>query len=536
MVSEAFVCMIPITNDLTVNSKKDMKIIGLLLAAMLPTTLVAQVDVDYEVGLAANAGNSDLAPHYIMANQGGVTTQRHGALLHAGAWHPMDTTSRLSWGAGIDMWGGWASDVTYHRYRYADNPLRTVEGTINNPQHPARLWLQEAFVEGKYRGVQLMMGAKRHQSPMVDDELSSGDLTWSATARPMVGARAGFVNFQSIPFTRGWVQINGEVGYYKPGDDKWLENHYNYYNHFITTGWWMNYKYLHLRSNPNKPLVVTLGMQAACQFGGTNVFYERGVETRRVNQRANLEAFFKALIPGSGGSNKGDDFVEGNHLGTWDLRADYTLSNGHRLGVYHQHIWEDGSGIGWRNGFDGLWGLEYKTAQPSVVDGAVLEYLDLTNQSGPIHWAPGDHPGTSMTNETTGGDDYYNNYAFNGYQVRGLALGSPMAVAPIYNTDGYMRFVHTRVHAVHAAVQGHFASEWSYRLMASRRQGCGTSLMPLDEASTTSLMAQVGYAPKSLRGLQCKLMFASDHGSLLGNNFGALLNLSYTGNLTLGKK
>ena len=517
----------------------------LLLAVMVPMAIAAQVNVNYEVGLTANAGDSELAPHYIMANRGGVVTQQYSTLLHAGLWHPMDTTRRLSWGAGVEAWGGWASNTTYlNNYQYREEVIegdgytgyKYIPFGTENPQHPARVWLQEAFVEGKYRGVQLVLGAKRHESPMVNDCLSSGDLVWSQNARPLMGARAGFVNFQTIPFTRGWVQINGEVGYYKPGDNKWLENHYNYYNHFVTTGWWMNYKYLHLRSNPNKPLVVTLGMQAACQFGGDNVFYEQGKEVRRVKQKANAEAFFKALIPGSGGSNKGDEFFEGNHLGTWDVRADYTLRNGHRLSAYHQHIWEDGSGIGFRNGFDGLWGLEYKAPTRSWVDGAVIEYLDLTNQSGPIHWAPGDHEGTPMTSETTGGDDYYNNYAFNGYQVRGMALGTPMATAPIYNTDGYMRFVHNRVRAFHAAVQGHIGQQWHYRLMGSRRTAWGTTLMPMPKATCTSLMAEVGYAPARVKGLQVKATLATDHGSLLGNNVAGMVNITYTGNFTLGKK
>ena len=249
----------------------------LLLAALLPLAMAAQVEVSYEAGLTANAGNNELAPHYIMANHGGVVTQQFSTLLHGGIWHTMDTTRRLSWGAGVEAWGGWASTAAYWQVNNSsssafpsggDDPASSsaepffVMPPINH-QRPANVWLQQAWVEGKYRGVQLVLGAKRHESPMVNDCLSSGDMVWSQNARPLVGARAGFVNFQTIPFTRGWVQINGEVGYYKPGDNKWLEHHYNYRNHFITTGWWMNYKYLHLRSNPNKPLVVTLGMQAA---------------------------------------------------------------------------------------------------------------------------------------------------------------------------------------------------------------------------------------------------------------------------------
>ena len=47
----------------------------LLLAALLPLAMAAQVEVSYEAGLSANAGNNELAPHYIMANHPGTRTR-----------------------------------------------------------------------------------------------------------------------------------------------------------------------------------------------------------------------------------------------------------------------------------------------------------------------------------------------------------------------------------------------------------------------------------------------------------------------------
>ena len=140
-----------------------------------------------------------------------------------------------------------------------------------------------------------------------------------------------------------------------------------------------------------------------------------------------------------------------------------------------------------------------------------------------------------MTSETTGGDDYYNNYAFNGYQARGMALGSPMAVAPICNTDGYMRFVHNRVRAIHAAVQGH-VGQWQYRVMASRRAAWGTTLMPMPKATCTSFMAEAGYTLPRVPGLQLQATLATDHGPLLGNNVAGMMNITYSGNFTIGRK
>ena len=506
----------------------------LTLAAMLPIALAAQTQLDWEAGVTVNAGgDSQLAPYYISSNRGGTVTQQYSTLFNAGISHKMDTTTRLSWGAGVELWGGWASSATYGLL-----PPPGWASAAMRDEHPARAWVQQAWLEGKYRGVFLTLGAKHSGSPLLNDRLSSGDLIHSANARPMVGASAGFVNFQSVPFTRGWLQIKGEVGYFKPADNKWLENHYNYYNHLLTTGWWLNYKNIYFRSNPNKPFVVTLGLQAACQFGGTTVTYSGGNEMECVEQKADAEAFFKSLIPMSGGTRKGDKaFFAGNHLGSWDIMLSYRLPAGSKVKAYYQSPWEDGSSLGKRNGFDGLWGLEYESATPSWLSGAVIEYIDMTNQCGPIHWAPADHDGTTLTTKVTGMDDYYNNYAYNGYHNRGMSLGSPMLRSPLYNQDGHLRFDHNVVRGVHAAIAGHITHEWQYRAMGSWRKSWGSMVQPITPALTaTSLMVEAVYKPASVAGLQCTAQLALDRGKLYGNNFGALLAITYHGNFTLGKR
>ena len=112
-----------------------------------------------------------------------------------------------------------------------------------------------------------------------------------------------------------------------------------------------------------------------------------------------------------------------------------------------------------------------------------------------------------------------------------------------------MRFVHTRVRAFHAAVTGHIGSQWQYRLMASRRAGWGTTLMPMTKATYTSLLAEAAFTHASLNGLQIKAMLATDHGTLglsevsgqgasrsKKTNVGGLLSITYSGNFTIGKK
>lgn len=514
-------------------------ILCLILAMIVGGSIAWATDsiaVDYNVGLTINTGDSEFAPYHIASNRGGTVTQQHSVLLSASIKHDMDTTRRLSWGAGAELWGGWSSSVDYQRY-HASSATWSA-----NSQHPSRLWIQQLWVEGKYRSLFLTVGQKDIFADLVNRELSSGDLVMSGNARPPVGVLAGFVNYQNIPFTHGWVQIKGEYGFYRLGDGKWLGNHYNQYNNFINAHYWFNYKNIYFRTTPTKPLVFTFGAQAACQFAGTVSYFQDGKIYRRVVMKANAKAFWRTLFASGGGENPGDKaYVQGNHVGSWDIALDYKLPNGGLVRGYYQSVWEEGSGIGKLNGFDGLWGLEYRSGRPGLVTGAVVEFIDFMNQSGAIHFAykdivDEDHPyGSDIECAATGSDDYYNNYCFNGYQNRGMSIGSPMAKSPLYNTDGYMRFTDNRFRGFHMAIMGEFRSQVSYRAMLSWRKSFGTPFIPRSEPlSCTSMMLEAIYSPKWLKGLHFKAQLAHDHGKLYGgNNTGALLSIYYNGNFSI---
>ena len=487
-------------------------------------------DLKYKLGFLANAGNSELAPYYISSNCGGTTTQQYSALVYAAAklWNS-NLHKRFSWGAGLEVWGGYASSAGYQRY--AGNGQFEEQ-----KQHPARVWIQEAYLAANYRSIFAVTGQARKASPIVNGELSSGDLVWSNNARPPVGLRAGFINFQNIPFTKGWVQIQGEFGYFRQLDDKWLENHYNYYNHFITTDYWLHYKSLHLRTNPSKPVVFTIGAQSACQFGGTAKYYKDGQLDHTVKMKADAKAFWRTFIAGSGGNSTGDSFVEGNHLGTWDIALEGHLNDDKLLRAYTQWLWEDGSGIGKMNGFDGLWGIEFRQFGHYLVSGAVIEYIDFTNQSGPIHWTPNDRPGTPITSHSSGADDYYNNYIYNGYQSRGMSIGSPFVKSPLYNQDGYMRYRDNLLRGFHAAIQGWLHEDWSYRLKASYRKSWGIPIIPrAGSVDDFSMALQLNYRPSY--GPWCvNATVAMDRGNLYGNNWGGMLGITYSGAFNFKKR
>lgn len=498
------------------------------LMALLPGALHAQMSVEYEGTMTLNAGNSEFAPYYIASNHGGTLTQKYSTLLSGKLTLATDTTRRFAYGFGAEFWGGYASAVAYDHYDADHSQWGSRDLS------PARFWVQQLYAEAKYRSVLLTVGQKQHQSIVVNDRLGSGDLTWSGNSRPEPGVSMGFVNFQPVPFTQGWVQIAGQIGYYASTGGKWLKSHFSRYSSFITTSQLFHYKNIYLRTNPCKRLVFTIGMQDGCQFSGKVKDYTDGTLTNIQKMKCDVGDFFRVFIPGSGGNNEGDKFYEGNHAGSWDLMLDYKHTPAVTLRAYYQSPWEDGSGIGKQNGFDGVWGLEMRRTGIAPVTGIVVEYTDFTNQSGPLHWAPGDVPGTKVTDSATGADDYYNNYTYNGYQTLGMSIGSPFIKSPLYNTNGYMRYTDNMMRGFHMGVSGYITSQFTYRVLGSWRKSWGTPFFPrVKPVEQTSLLAEVGFVSPKVPQLSFNLQAALDRGTLYGNNFGSLLSVSYHGNLTL---
>lgn len=502
----------------------------LLLAIALATTysLSAETPLEVKGELFGNVGSGDFAPYYMMSNNGGVLTQSKTFAARASVKKDLDLSKRFSYSFGVDALAGASSSTDYIRYSADTNDW------VANPQKPASAWTQQLYGEIKYRGVFLTVGMKERTSPLLNAELGSGDFIQSNNARPLPEVRAGFVDFQNVPFTKGWLQVQGEIAFGKYIQDNWLEDHYGQYNKFINKGVWSHYKRMYLRSNPNKPFSVTVGMQAAAQFGGTVYNYQKGNLTSVDPYDVKLKDFWRIFTLRSGDDNEnfGDkQYVYGNTLGSWDFVARYRLKNKAEVKAYFQWPFEDGSGIGKLNGFDGIWGLEYDSKNDdAIVSGAVFEYIDFTNQSGPNHWAPNDNPDSEMAGEATGSDDYYNNFRYNSFMNLGMSQGTPFIRSTIYNLDGYQQVLDNRIRGFHLGVSGRIYKPLKYRLLFSYRKSWGTYSSPRTSlAENTSLMIEGIYDFRQVKGLTVKGQVAFDKGDLLGDNFGVLLSISYKG-------
>lgn len=478
---------------------------------------------EVEVSALANVSSGRFAPYFISALRHGKVTQKTGAYIDASITQHVDTMRRLSYGYGAEVLAGAATGNNYLSSVIVDpGPLAALYWQEHRLS-PPNIWLQQLYGEVKYRAVFVTAGLKEYDSPLLNSRLSSGDLIESGNARPVPQLRAGFIDFVDVPFLQGWVQINGALAYGMMADDRYNRDHNNRYNYHLTEHALYNYKYCYFRFAPDQPLSVTAGMQSAGFFGGKSTYYVGGYAKETEHHDVTLKSFFNMLIPVL---NSGEKFAEGSTLGTWDFYVRYRLRDGTSLGAYFQWPFEDGSGIARRNKMDGLWGVEYSAPRRGLLTGAVVEYLDTRDQSGPIHFAPGDYDRPDMTTEATGRDNYYNNGFYNSYANYGMSMGTPLLVSPIYNLDGYPAFACNRVQAVHIGLSGALSGRLDYRLLMGWQRGLGTYDYPYSPArEDTSVSVECLYSVDSAWSVAAQV--AVDRGKLRGNNTGALVTITY---------
>lgn len=487
---------------------------------------VGAADFDYRADVIANASTGDLAPYLLSANNGGKFTNAKG-IWQNGLLQKSMLDKHFDWGFGFEYLIGFGSDMDYDRWN-PENKSWTTKSVNSSP-----IQIQQLWAEARYRGLYLCAGMHSQPSLIVDANLSSGDITRSNNARPIPGLEIGFNDFQNIPFTNGWLQIEGRIMYGKMTDSSFKNKMFNHYNGLIGTDLWYTYKRCYFRTNPTQPLSVIVGMQTGGLFAGKTEFYRLGNLYRTENRGFHMRDLWDMFFPSEGD----EDYYKGSSLGSWDFKASYNLRNGSKITAYFEWPWEDGSGIGRRNGWDGLWGVQYDCAKAGWVSKVLFEYIDFTNQCGWLHFSHNDYPGTSIGGHADGADNYYNNSYYGPYANYGLAIGSPFIIAPAYNSDGRYEYLHNRTRGFHAAIAGNPNNEWSYSAKLSWQQAGGNGAMAAKKRySSTSALLAVNWNPECFEGVSFSAKAAFDAGKLRGNNVGVMLGITYSGNFAYANK
>ena len=459
-----------------------------------------KIKLDYSVEANIIAGGGEYTPFYLMNNRGGtVSFTPNTGYLRAAVIQDIDTSRRFSYGFGLDAMTSYNDDIPGY--------------------------VQQAYAELRFLALGLMVGSKEEYSLLWDKALSSGGWVWSGNSRPIPQVRVGIPDFVNFPWTHGTIQIKGELAYGRLVDDKYQRQIHGL-NMEYATGMLYHRKYLLLRfGKTSRHYYGIVGIDMAAHFGG-KVYRD---EKLYIQFPCDIMQYFKVFIPLAGDDNApsvDQVNVTGNHLGSY-LFAVGTRQKNWEGRIYYEHPFDDHSGMIFRNKFDGLWGIEYRSKQAyPIVGGVVVEFLETRDQSGPFLW----DQTQQIPIQVSAGDNYYDH--LKGWVHRGHTMGTPFITSPGYNADGYMKTKNNRVEALHIGIDGYITSEFDYRFLFSFQQGWGTPYIPFPKIQREfSALIESNYKPKSLQGWKFGLSVAVDAGSLIGNNWGIQFGIKKSGRL-----
>jgi hypothetical protein len=444
----------------------------------------------------------DYTPFLIAGNRYGTVPLTAGnGYLRAGTFHRQPAGRVFRWSAGLDV------IASSSRYR--------------------PVYIQQLYVEAGYRWLSLTVGSKENYSSLWDENLSSGDMVFSANARPIPEINIYTPRFTAFPGLRGVLLFRGNFAVGRSFDRDYLRQVKNSAHHYIENVLW-HHKSLHLRlMDPlqNFPLTATVGVRHHAQWGGVSTNPDVGVQPQ------SMKDFIRIILGRSGGSDASMSAqvnVLGNHYGSYDLKFGY-LSSRFDVHIYKQHFFDDMSGVELFNLPDGLYGVQVDIPAFPFVNKVVLEYLYTKNQSGPAHYITYDH---SVYPGYGGGcDEYYNNGEYTtGVSYFNRSLGSPLITSPEYNREGSIGFRNNRVRAWHLGVDGYLSRSVAWRLLMAGAEGWGTASRPfLRKTGDFVCAAKISYCHPRLEGWLFSGEIAADRGVLYGNNTGVALSVGKTG-------
>ena len=374
--------------------------------------------------------------------------------------------------------------------------------------------VQQAYVDIRYKWLGFYAGSREKSSPLLN-----GGMTWAGNARPLPQVQIGIPEYVQILPRLG---LKGEISY------GWFTDN-TYQKKQVGNGYWYtkDIKYHHkegfLRIGvPQGKWQLEIGVTLDTQFGGHKI---GGAEPGDLGN--GWKDYIRVFFPGHGGEDGpvGEHLAfQGNFLGSEYIKMTYSHPTDFSISAYMDNHFDDFSAMGKLNGWDGLWGLEYKSNHRGSISGVVVEYLQTTNMSGPLHGLQ-----DSPVGKTGGADNYYNNGYYPGWIHWGMGIANPLIASPIYNQDGDMSFKYNRVKAVHLGWSGVISEEWKYIAKLSYNKTFGTPNRPIPQIlENFSTFASFYYIPRKWKGWSYNASLALDMGDLYGDNVGFQLKAHKT--------
>ena len=462
---------------------------------------VKSSDWQAELETGGWAASGQVMPFWLRANQWGtVPLTTPGGTLRAGFRKPY---------ARIDTAG------TTHRHRFDWTVGAQVAG---NAATSNQILLPELYGKVRWKSVELSVGRWRQLTGLGDSTLSSGFINGSGNALPIPKIQLATLGYVPLGFTKRFVALN--AGYVHG----WFTGAY-------IQGSYLHQKWVYIRlGKPASRFKVYAGINHEVQWGG-QADYLIGSSVAINGKLPSQVKYYPNVVLGTRPNNwQTADYTSfdgaywfGNGLGSEDIGVELASQSGTWL-LYHQHIYDDLSGLLWLNVPDGLTGLSWhrRAGAPGWLQHVVVEFLSTLNQSGPTF----DVPGSAYQ----GDDNYFDHGQYRqGWSYLGRTIGTPfiMPQSDVETTaKGAVFFPNNRVVMGYLGASGQAgkALDWTFRLSFSRNYGTFSDPYPVAYGQLSAL-ANVQWLMPRLTNSQLTASLAMDQGQLLPNTLGGFIGL-----------
>lgn len=478
---------------------------------MAITNSFAQVKKPYTIHLQADgltAGDLQ-TPFWLRANEFGLIPLKGPAALFRA-------------GASLDFITPLPDSIKANR-RKLDWSLGVEGVQVTGPQKA--FLLPEAYAKLRYGKVELWGGRRKEFIGITDTTLTSGSIVWSNNALPIPKIQIGTAGFIPLKFLNNFVALKGSFAH------GWFDVPY-------IQGAYLHYKSLHGRfGKPDGKVAFYFGINHMVQWGGHADYLKNSPVAVNGHLTTAPKDFLWGILLGQLSRERENDRFTGfdgenrvgNHLGNYDIAL--TVKGDHQsLLFYHQHIFEDLSGLLFLNHFDGLYGLSWTLpnafTKSSGLNKLLFEFLTTNDQAGSVF---------DITARYQGGDNYFNHSQYvQGWSYYNKAIGTPLL--PVHQELDHENLPHTennfpinRVTGFHLSGNGlvlgkiHLQARLTYTL----NRGTFSFPFPSDVKQFSSLL-NIKTSPKWLHGFSVGGKVAYDSGELYRSRFGAFLSLSKT--------
>lgn len=440
------------------------------------------------------ASSGSYAPFWLQSNRNGnISASPYSGNISVGIWKPATQQRRwYDYDFGIQLTGRVQSDIPNAFAPYK----KRWTGYFNQLYAHVRLYF-----------IDITAGIMPLTYETIDPLLSSGSMILSGNSQPMPRITIGIDKYIPFPGLFGYMELKGGITHAWMVDNVYIQ------------GCHLHHKFAALRFGGSLPVNVSYEFHHAAQWGGISPIYG--------DVGSDFKSFLNVLLAQGGGTMSNDQLnAQGNHVGSQQL-ALTVKGKEWSVTAYWQNFFEDNFaflGLG-QNLPDGIWGVSIQQTTWPWIQGVTYEYMNTTDQSGPWHDRDGLCYGAN--------DSYYRNSVFQqGWNYFYRSMGTPFITSPLYNQDGTIYTLNSRVRLHHLGVRGDICG-FTYRILCSyvRNFGNNNTSKQLLSSNVATLLEINKHVDKAW-GLDFGISLAGDFGNQFGNQFGAMLTIRKQGIIT----